>query len=134
MELKDYILVINKKSSKARLFISIISFILIILTILVTISGYQKLVREPFSSVAIERNLSLVLIVLNFIMLLIRNIGKHKLFKGFILFIPKALFLIIITFFIFLFTPNMSFFNVTVTGLYSLVLASLTLSLVKLFI
>jgi hypothetical protein len=134
MELKDYILVIKKKSSKAMLFISINSFILIILTILVTINGYQKLVREPFSSVAIERNLSLVLIVLNFIMLLIRNISKHKLFKGFILFIPKALFLITITFFIFLFTPNMSFFNVTVTGLYSLVLASLTLSLVKLFI
>lgn len=134
MDLKDFVNVINKKTTKMMKRITILSFILLLTTFVLTYLGYLNLSKDPIEPIDTIRDLSLLVLALQVITLLIGNISKHRFFKGLFFFIVKTIILGILAFIIFMGTPGMSYFNIQFTDMYSIVLASQVVALAKLFI
>lgn len=134
MDLKDFVKVINKKASKSLKRVTILSFLLLIATFVLTTLGFLNLSKDPIQPVDAYRDLSFVVLGLQVLVLLIGNIAKHRFFKGLFLFILKTVVLAIVALVIFMGTPGMSYFGIQITDVYAIVLASQTVSLVKLFI
>src|SRR5690606_427770 len=124
MDLLDYYHVITKKVDQKMMRLSLLSFLLLIASIVITFLSHQSLSQEIPSSIMPHRTIAFIIIPLSIVHLLLRNIKKHKLINGFFLFIIKAFPILIVAFMIFIATPSMTVFGVRVGDVYAIILAS----------
>lgn len=134
MDLKDLVQVLNKKASKTVKRLTILSFLLLLVTFVLTILGYLNLSKDPIQPVDSLRDFSFIVLTFQVILLFIGNIAKHHFFKGIFLFIIKTAILGVIALIVFMGTPGMSYFGIQFTDVYAIVLASQLVAIAKLFI